>query len=110
MEPEVRHPIGSRRLITVLAAGWIRSDASDAVRLFDRFSSHRGGSSSGLGLGLWISRSLAEMHGGTLAGTSEGEGKGATFTLLMPAVPSTERQAAPAPHTARIANSCAKAP
>lgn len=38
----------------------------------------------GLGLGLTISRKLVEMHGGTLAAFSEGEGRGSTFTLHLP--------------------------
>jgi PAS domain S-box-containing protein len=38
----------------------------------------------GLGLGLAISKAIAEMHGGTLAVASEGYGHGTTFTLLLP--------------------------
>ena len=37
----------------------------------------------GLGLGLAISKQLAELHGGTLTAQSEGEGRGATFTLEL---------------------------
>jgi CheY-like chemotaxis protein len=37
-----------------------------------------------LGLGLSIARHLAELHGGALSGTSEGIGRGATFTLRLP--------------------------
>ena len=37
-----------------------------------------------LGLGLSIARHLAELHGGALSGTSEGTGRGATFTLRLP--------------------------
>ncbi len=37
----------------------------------------------GLGLGLAISRSLVELHGGTIAAASEGEGRGATFTIEL---------------------------
>jgi PAS domain S-box-containing protein len=40
----------------------------------------------GLGLGLSISRALAEAHGGELIAQSEGEDKGATFTLRLPAL------------------------
>jgi PAS domain S-box-containing protein len=38
----------------------------------------------GLGLGLSISKRLAELHGGTLHAESAGEGRGATFTLELP--------------------------
>lgn len=39
----------------------------------------------GSGLGLWISKGIVEMHGGTLSAFSDGEGKGSTFTLTLPA-------------------------
>jgi CheY-like chemotaxis protein/two-component sensor histidine kinase len=38
----------------------------------------------GLGIGLALSRYLAELHGGTLTASSSGEGKGSTFTLSVP--------------------------
>jgi PAS domain S-box-containing protein len=39
---------------------------------------------SGLGLGLAIARRLVELHGGHIAVKSEGEGRGATFTVTLP--------------------------
>jgi CheY-like chemotaxis protein len=39
----------------------------------------------GLGLGLAIVRHLAELHGGSVAVTSEGADKGAAFTVNLPA-------------------------
>jgi signal transduction histidine kinase len=37
-----------------------------------------------MGLGLAISKSLIEMHGGTLGASSPGRGAGATFTITLP--------------------------
>ncbi|HKU72690.1 MAG TPA: PAS domain S-box protein [Pyrinomonadaceae bacterium] len=58
--------------------------------VFDRFrqadqktSRHHGG----MGLGLAIVRHLVELHGGTVRADSEGEGKGATFTVMLPITP-----------------------
>lgn len=48
----------------------------------------------GLGLGLSISKSLIEMHGGQLTAASTGKDQGATFTVVLPLAQSA---AAPAP-------------
>ena len=56
--------------------------------IFERF--RQGDSRStrehgGLGLGLSIARNIVEMHGGTIRATSDGDGKGATFWVRLPA-------------------------
>ena len=45
----------------------------------------------GLGLGLAISKSLAQAHGGTLIARSEGRERGSTFVLTMKTVPPPPR-------------------
>src|SRR5438874_2809587 len=44
----------------------------------------------GLGLGLAISKSLAQAHGGTLTAQSDGANRGSSFTLSMEALPQGE--------------------
>lgn len=42
------------------------------------------GNRGGLGLGLFLSRSLAELHDGTIDVESDGSGKGSTFIVRLP--------------------------
>ncbi|HEU4410843.1 MAG TPA: PAS domain-containing protein [Polyangiaceae bacterium] len=58
--------------------------------VFERFRQADGSitrAHGGLGLGLSIVRSLVELHGGAVTATSEGEGRGAAFTVRLPAAP-----------------------
>jgi len=53
----------------------------DPFRQADSSSARRQG---GLGLGLALARRLVEMHGGAIKAESDGEGRGATFTVTLP--------------------------
>jgi CheY-like chemotaxis protein len=53
----------------------------DRFRQADASTSRRHG---GLGLGLAIARQLVELHGGTVAASSDGEGRGARFVVTLP--------------------------
>jgi len=69
-------------------------------RIFNRFE--QGDRSfqrryGGLGLGLTISKSLAEAHGGTLVATSDGRDHGASFRLRMKTVSAHEKAGRPEP-------------
>lgn len=62
-------------------------------RMFEMFS--RGDrdsarSQGGLGIGLALSRRLAQMHNGSLDAHSDGPGKGSEFTMRIPLADSTE--------------------
>jgi two-component system, chemotaxis family, CheB/CheR fusion protein len=55
--------------------------------VFDRFRQEDAEvtrSHPGLGLGLSLVRHLTELHGGTITATSDGKGKGSTFTIRLP--------------------------
>ena len=55
--------------------------------IFDRFRQADSSSTrqhGGLGLGLAIVKNIVELHNGTVTAASEGEGRGATFTITLP--------------------------
>ncbi len=54
--------------------------------VFGAFNKQQAQNAEGLGLGLFIARHIAELHGGTIAVESAGAGKGAAFTVSLPAL------------------------
>jgi signal transduction histidine kinase len=64
-------------------------------RLFERFyqvEDHMTRKHGGLGIGLSISRAMAEAHGGRVWATSLGPNQGATFTLALPLAQAVENR------------------
>ena len=64
-------------------------DLSFLPHVFERFRQQDASSTRavfGLGLGLSIAKHLIELHGGTIAAHSAGDGQGAMFTVRLPAV------------------------
>ena len=59
-------------------------------------------SEGGLGIGLSIVKSVAEMHGGGVSASSEGVGKGSCFVVTIPIAPATE--GAPADSASSVAS------
>ncbi|MEP6592714.1 MAG: PAS domain S-box protein, partial [Acidobacteriota bacterium] len=62
-------------------------DPAFIPHLFERFrqaDSRLSREHGGLGLGLAIVRELVELHGGTVSGSSDGPGTGATFIVRLP--------------------------
>jgi CheY-like chemotaxis protein len=70
--------------------------------VFDRFSQKDSSTTrafGGLGLGLAICKQLVELHGGAIRAASQGEGKGATFSVQLPlSIVQLDDQSAPRIH------------
>lgn len=64
----------------------IPSDMLEEIfEMFTQVDRHIDGTASGLGVGLSLSRTLVELHGGTLQARSAGPDRGAEFIVRLPA-------------------------
>lgn len=61
-------------------------------RLFEQFYRGSAGSIQGSGLGLFLAREIVKAHGGDIVAESEGEGKGARFSVVLGFKGSIENQ------------------
>jgi PAS domain S-box-containing protein len=79
-------PVGTNAQIQITDTGK-GINAEFLPHVFDHFQQEDSSTTrqfGGLGLGLAIVRQLVELHGGTVAVDSAGEGQGATFTVQIP--------------------------
>lgn len=85
IETAVRENDGAIQMIVKDNGRGISSDFLPHV--FDRFTQADASStraSGGLGLGLTLSNHIVKLHNGKIEASSEGIGKGATFTVTVP--------------------------
>ncbi len=75
---------GVRLAVTDTGEGLSRNEIDRIFEMFHQSRTPHTQSVGGLGVGLTVARSLAELHGGGLLAESPGVGKGATFTLWLP--------------------------
>jgi signal transduction histidine kinase len=71
----------------------IGMDTESLANVFELFAQAAGPAHAvqgGLGVGLSLARSIAELHGGVLTAHSEGLGKGSQFVLRLPAAAAPE--------------------
>jgi len=92
----LRSRVIDNRAVVEVADNGIGIDSGMHDRIFDMFVRGRAqkSSDSGLGVGLALSRRIAELHEGTVDVASEGSGRGAMFTVRIP-LASTAREQRP---------------
>ncbi len=79
-----KDPVTNQAVIKIADTG-CGFEMSDADWFFEPFSQATSEDrKGGLGLGLALTKGLAELHAGTVKGESAGHGQGATFTLTIP--------------------------
>lgn len=71
--------------------GLTADDIANAFGEFKRLSSVPTAGEPSTGLGLYIVRRIAELHGGSVHATSPGKGYGSTFTIALPLQSSGQR-------------------
>ena len=75
---------GVRISVTDTGTGLSKGEIDRIFEMFHQARTPHTQGVGGLGVGLAVARSIAELHGGGLLAESPGPGKGATFTLWLP--------------------------
>jgi PAS domain S-box-containing protein len=78
--------------VTDSGMGIPRAELPTVFDMFTQVSTHAPQAQGGLGIGLSLVRHLVELHGGSVAVHSEGEGFGSTFEVRLPLADTGERR------------------
>ena len=78
--------------VTDSGMGIPRAELPTVFDMFTQVSTHAPQAQGGLGIGLSLVRHLVELHGGSVAVHSEGEGQGSTFEVRLPLADTGERR------------------
>ena len=73
-------------MVTDTGVGMSKETKGKIFSKFTRATNAHEVNISGTGLGLFIAKQMVEAHKGVINATSEGEGKGSTFSVELPAV------------------------
>ncbi|TAH36292.1 PAS domain-containing protein [Candidatus Saccharibacteria bacterium] len=72
-----------RIVVSDTGSGMTKSEMANLFGKFTRLDNHASRSTDGTGLGLYLAKSIVDMHGGTIRVQSV-PGKGSTFTVRLP--------------------------
>src|SRR5688572_10927609 len=82
-----------RDLVAVVTDSGVGIPADLLPHIFEMFAQSQPDSAaatSGLGIGLYLTRAFAALHGGAITALSEAPGRGSTFTIRLPIVTDPE--------------------
>lgn len=79
--------LGDRDRLHQVGVGLLGEELQNIFNMYSQVRLHKARAQGGLGIGLALVRRLIELHGGSVEATSEGRGKGSTFSVVLPLQP-----------------------